>query len=176
MRAARTNDVAVMKVLLDGGADPFLRLPDRTNALLLAAGQGYGGTRGDGPRLPAPTEDTAIAAVTLLLDHGADIRYFNDAGNTVLHAAVARGDNLVSSWSSAGAGSPREQGRLDPARLASGGGGRRGGRGPFAKHRRAAETVGGDAVVHADRSRRTGPPLTLRPGGAPCLPGPPSTT
>jgi hypothetical protein len=67
IRAARTNDVAVMKLLLDGGADPFISLPDKTNALLIAAGQGYGGTRGDGPRLPAPTEETAIEAVQLLV-------------------------------------------------------------------------------------------------------------
>lgn len=131
MRAARTNDVAVMTVLLDGGADPFLTLPDRTNALLLAAGQGYGGTRGDGPRLPAPTEETAIAAVRLLLDRGADVNYFNDAGNTVLHAAVARGDNLVKFLVGQGARiTAQNKAGLTPLDLAQGAGGRRGGRGP----------------------------------------------
>ena len=55
MRAARTNDVAVMKALLDGGADPFITLPDRTNALMIAAGQGYGGIRGEGIRIVVPT-------------------------------------------------------------------------------------------------------------------------
>ncbi|MEO8257759.1 MAG: ankyrin repeat domain-containing protein [Acidobacteriota bacterium] len=131
MRAARTNDVAVMKVLLDGGANPFLTLPDRTNALLLAAGQGYGGTRGDGPRLPAPTEATAIAAVTLLLDRGADIRYFNEAGNTVLHAAVPRGDELVAFLIEHGASiTAANKAGLTPLDLAQGAGGRRGGRGP----------------------------------------------
>ena len=131
MRAARTNDVAVMKLLLDGGADPFLRLPDRTNALLIAAGQGYGGTRGDGPRLPAPTEETAIEAVTLLLDHGADIHYFNDAGNTVLHAAVARGDNLVKFLVERGARiTAQNKAGLTPLDIAAGASGRRGARGP----------------------------------------------
>jgi ankyrin repeat protein len=130
MRAARTNDVAVMKLLLDGGANPFLTLSDRTNALLLAAGQGYGGTRGDGPRLPAPTEETAIEAVTLLLDRGADVRYFNDAGNTVLHAAVPRGDNLVKFLVERGASiTATNKAGLTPLDLAQGGGGRRGGRG-----------------------------------------------
>ncbi len=33
IRAARTNDVDVMKALLAGGADPFITLPDRTTAL-----------------------------------------------------------------------------------------------------------------------------------------------
>ena len=131
MRAARTNDVVVMKLLLDGGADPFLTLPDRTNALLIAAGQGYGGTRGDGPRLPAPTEETAIAAVKLLLDRGADIHYFNDAGNTVLHAAVARGDNLVKFLVEHGARiTAQNKAGFTPLDIAEGAGGRRGGRGP----------------------------------------------
>jgi ankyrin repeat protein len=131
MRAARTNDVAGMTLLLDNAADPFLTLSDRTNALLLAAGQGYGGTRGDGPRLPAPTEDTAIEAVTLLLDRGADIRYFNDAGNTVLHAAVPRGDNLVKFLVERGASiTAANKAGLTPLDLAQGAGGRRGGRGP----------------------------------------------
>ena len=131
MRAARTNDVAVMKLLLDAGADPFLTLSDRTNALLIAAGQGYGGTRGDGPRLPAPSEATAIDAVALLLDRGADIRYFNDAGNTVLHAAVARGDSLVTFLVERGARiTAQNKAGFTPLDLAQGAGGRRGGRGP----------------------------------------------
>jgi ankyrin repeat protein len=131
IRAARTNDVAVMKLLLDGGADPFISLPDKTNALLIAAGQGYGGTRGDGPRLPAPTEETAIAAVQLLLDRGADIHYFNDAGNTALHAAVARGDKLVAFLVERGARiTAQNKGGFTPLDIAQGAGGRRGGRGP----------------------------------------------
>jgi len=131
IRAARTNDVAVMKLLLDGGADPFISLPDKTNALLIAAGQGYGGTRGDGPRLPAPTEETAIEAVRLLLDRGADIRYFNDAGNTALHAAVARGDKLVKFLVERGALiTAQNKAGFTPLDLAQGAGGRRGGRGP----------------------------------------------
>ena len=40
MRAARTNDVAVDEALLDGGADPFITLPDRTTTLMIAAGSG----------------------------------------------------------------------------------------------------------------------------------------
>src|SRR6185436_3875298 len=59
MRAARTGDVGVMKALVDGGANPFLTLTDGTNALLLAAGQGYGGVRGDGIRIVVPTPEDA---------------------------------------------------------------------------------------------------------------------
>ena len=63
MRAARTNDVAVMKVLLDGGADPFLTLPDRTTTLMIAAGLGYGGLRGEAIRIVVPTPEGAVEAV-----------------------------------------------------------------------------------------------------------------
>jgi ankyrin repeat protein len=96
MRAARTGDSAVIKALLDGGANPFLTLPDGTNALLLAAGQGYGGVRGDGIRIVVPTPEDAAGSVQLLLDRGVHVDSYNTAGNTALHAAVNRGDAVVS--------------------------------------------------------------------------------
>ena len=127
MRAARTNDVAMMRVLLDGGADAFMSLPDRTSVILLAAGQGYGGIRGEGPRLPVPTEAMAIDAVQLLLDRGADINSYNDAGNTVLHAAIPRGDKLVAFLVEKGARiNARNKAGLTPLDIAEGKGGRRG--------------------------------------------------
>ena len=104
MRAARTNDVAVMKVLLDGGADPFLTLPDRTNTLMIAAGQGYDGIRGEAIRIVVPTPEGAVEAVQLLLDRGMDVDAFNSAGNTSLHGAVGRGDAVVKLLAS---GAPR---------------------------------------------------------------------
>ena len=103
MRAARTNDVSVMKALLDGGADPFLTLPDRTNALHIAAGLGYGGLRGEGIRIVVPTADGAVEALGLLLDRGMDVDAFNAAGNTALHGAVGRGDAVVKFLASPGA-------------------------------------------------------------------------
>jgi ankyrin repeat protein len=131
IRAARTNDVAVMKALLDGGADPFLTLPDRTTALMIAAGQGYGGIRGEGIRIVVPTADSAIEAVTLLLDRGLDVDAFNNAGNTALHAAVARGDSLVKFLASRGATlNLKNKAGFTPLDIALGkGGGGRGGRG-----------------------------------------------
>ena len=53
-----------MKALLDGGADPFLTLPDRTTTLMIAAGQGYGGIRGEGIRIVVPTPEGAVEALT----------------------------------------------------------------------------------------------------------------
>jgi len=131
MRAARTGDVAVMRRLLEGGADPFLTLPDRTNALMIAAGQGYGGLRGEGIRIVVPTEEDAAAAVELLLDQGMDPDAFNVSGNTALHAAVRRGDPVVRVLAMRGAtlDLPNKAGQT-PLDIAEGRGGRgRGGRG-----------------------------------------------
>jgi ankyrin repeat protein len=130
IRAARTNDVAVMKALLDGGADPFLTLPDRTTALMIAAGQGYGGIRGEGIRIVIPTPESAIDAMTLLLDRGLDVDAFNNAGNTALHAAVGRGDSVVKFLASKGATlNLKNKAGFTPLDVAQGKGGGRGGRG-----------------------------------------------
>jgi ankyrin repeat protein len=137
MRAARTNDVAVMKLLLDGGADPFALLPDRTNALMMAAGQGYGGVRGDGIRIVTPTADGAAEAVQLLLDRGMDVDAFNNTGNTALHAAVNRGDAVVKVLVARGARLIKNKAGFTPLDLASGAGGR-GGRGGTVRESAAA--------------------------------------
>src|SRR5688572_15168460 len=131
MRAARTGDAAVIKALLDGGANPFLTLPDGTNALLLAAGQGYSGVRGDGIRIVVPTADDAAESVKLLLDRGVDVDSFNTAGNTALHAAINRGDAVVKVLAERRARLIKNKQGATPLDLASGGGGRggRGGRG-----------------------------------------------
>jgi len=132
MRAARTSDAAVVKALLDGGADPFLTLPDRTTVLMLAAGSGYGGVRGDGIRIVVPTPENAVETIALLLDRGVDVDGFNTAGNTALHAAVNRGDAVVKYLASRGATlTLKNKGGNTALDLARGVGGRggRGGRG-----------------------------------------------
>ena len=130
IRAARTNDVAVMKALLEGGADPFLTLPDRTTSLMIAAGQGYGGIRGEGIRIVIPTPESSIEAMTVLLDRGLDVDAFNNAGNTAMHAAVARGDAVVKFLASRGASlNLKNKAGFTPLDVALGKGGGRGGRG-----------------------------------------------
>jgi ankyrin repeat protein len=130
IRAARTNDVPVMRALLDAGADPFLTLPDRTTALMIAAGQGYGGLRGEGIRIVVPTPEGAIEALTLLLDRGMDVDAFNNAGNTALHAAVGRGDAVVGFLASRGASlNLKNKAGFTPLDVALGKAGGRGGRG-----------------------------------------------
>jgi ankyrin repeat protein len=125
MRAARTNDVATMKLLLEGGADPFLTLPDRTDALMIAAGVGYQGIRGEGIRIVVPTAQAAIEAITLLIDQGLDVKAFNASGNTAVHGAVTRGDAVVKFLALRGAPvNLQNKAGLTPLDLALGAGGR----------------------------------------------------
>jgi len=138
MRAARTNDVAAMRLLLDHGADPFLTLPDRTNTLMIAAGLGAGGLRGEGVRIVVPTPEGAVEACRLLLDRGMDVDAFNNAGNTALHGAVARGDAVVKFLAERGATLTfRNKAGFTPLDLARGRGGR-GGRGGVVRESTAA--------------------------------------
>jgi ankyrin repeat protein len=138
MRAARTNDVAVMRLLLDKGADPFQTLPDRTNTLMIAAGLGAGGLRGEGIRIVVPTPDGAVDACALLLERGMDVDAFNNAGNTAIHGAVVRGDAVVKFLASKGATlTLKNKAGLTPLDLAMGQGGR-GGRGGVVRESTAA--------------------------------------
>jgi uncharacterized protein len=138
MRAARTNDVAVMRLLLDKGADPFLTLPDRTNALMIAAGLGAGGLRGEGIRIVVPTPEGAVEACALLLERGMDVDAFNNAGNTALHGAVGRGDAVVKFLAERGATlNLKNKAGFTPLDLAMGQGGR-GGRGGVVRESTAA--------------------------------------
>jgi hypothetical protein len=101
---------------------PFLTLTDGTNALLLAAGQGYGGVRGDGIRIVVPTPEDAAGSVQLLLDRGVDIDSFNTAGNTALLAAINRGDAVVKVLASRHARLIKNKAGVTPLDLATGGG------------------------------------------------------
>jgi ankyrin repeat protein len=130
MRASRTNDVAVMRLLLSAGADANATLPDGTTVLMIAAGQGLGPPRGDGPRIRVPTEAGAVEAVTLLLDRGVAIDATNKAGNTALHGAVSRGDAVVKLLLDRGAKIVKNNAGFTPIDVAMGLGGRgRGGPG-----------------------------------------------
>jgi len=90
IRAARSSDVAAMRVLIEGGADPSLHDEKRGGINPLVAVM-------TGPELPAlieadrrPTEGEAIAAIDFLLDHGVETSIANSLGATALHVAALR--------------------------------------------------------------------------------------
>jgi uncharacterized protein len=128
MRAAKANDIPVMKALLDGGADPFITQKDYTTVVMLVAGGGAG-VGAFAPSLKV-TDEGAIQAIQLCLDRGVDINAFNSNGLTAMHRAAARGaDKVVKYLAEHGAMLDlKNKAGLTPLDMAMGkNGGRRGG-------------------------------------------------
>jgi ankyrin repeat protein len=87
LMAAKSADVPLMRVLLDGGADPTLTNVDGTTALMVAAGVGVYGP-GESPG----THEEALEAVKLAHQAGGgDVNDVDKNGETALHGAVYRG-------------------------------------------------------------------------------------
>jgi uncharacterized protein len=98
MRAARAGDTAVIRLLLERGADPTMTTKDGNTALMFAAGVGYRdkNTRG--------SESDALAAVKIFVEAGLDLTPVNSRGETALHGAADRGaDTIVSFLAERGA-------------------------------------------------------------------------
>ena len=88
-RAAQSDDVTVMKLLLAHKADPSIASTDHTTTLMMAAGVGWSDGQSHGLLAEAPE------AIELCLAHGADVNAQNDEGSTALHGAAFRGANNV---------------------------------------------------------------------------------
>jgi uncharacterized protein len=88
MRAAKSGDVEMMTLLLGAGADASLTMPNKSTALMFAAGLGWRDGSPIAPSYDQGTVEEAIQAITLLLDRGADLNAANDNGDTALHLAV----------------------------------------------------------------------------------------
>ena len=128
-RAAKSNDLQVMRMLLEAGADPTLTLKDRTTVLMIAAAGGA--VVGAYAAAIPVTEETSLEAIKLCAERGVDVNAFNSNGQTAVHLAVARGANsLIKYLAEKGAklDMKNKQGRT-PLDVALAGGGRRGGGG-----------------------------------------------
>jgi ankyrin repeat protein len=87
LMAAKSDDVPLMRTLLDVGADPSLTTNRGTTALMAAAGVGIWAP-GENPG----TQDEALAAVKLALEvGGGKVNDIDQDGETALHGAVYRG-------------------------------------------------------------------------------------
>ncbi len=86
MRAARSRDVAAMRLLLDSGADPRRQAANGATALMFAATPARGVAGAD-------AEKAALEAIALCLDRGADVNAVNALGQTALHLAGQAGES-----------------------------------------------------------------------------------
>jgi ankyrin repeat protein len=88
--AAKAADPALMRLLVDHGADPKAVTKDHTNALMAAAGIGFWPAESPG------TESESLEAVKLAFELGSgDVNTANDGGFTALHGAAVHGSNSV---------------------------------------------------------------------------------
>ena len=96
MRAAKSGDIELVRVLLEAGADPLLTLPNGTTPLMLAAGLGWRNGSPLAPSYDQGSDAEAVETLELLLSLGLDLQAQNEAGDTALHAAVGgRGSETI---------------------------------------------------------------------------------
>src|SRR6185295_4407829 len=89
MRAAKSGDVEMVRVLLAGGADPKATLPNGTTALMFAAGLGWRNGSPLAPSYDQGSDAEAVETIKALLELGLDVNAATDTGDTALHAAVS---------------------------------------------------------------------------------------
>jgi ankyrin repeat protein len=90
LRAALCGDLAVVRLLIDHGADPSIGTLDNTTPLMVAAGVGWA----EGFTFQY-SEETTLELVKFLLDKGARVTDANNDGITALHGAAYKGANKV---------------------------------------------------------------------------------
>ena len=152
MRAAKQDDVALMRMLLDGGADVNLVTKKGMSPLMFAASRAGGSRSASAPGV----EQDSTKAVALCLDRGAHIDAADETGQTALHyAAALAGEDVVRLLTARGADVfvKDRQGRtpLDAALSGGGRGGRNAGVGIAAEGQSAsdlsAERAGKSALL-----------------------------
>jgi uncharacterized protein len=95
MRAARSADVPVMKILIANGADAKLATKANGNALMAAVGLLRRDPRDD-PNAEVEAKPNELEAIRMCLDLGIDVNAVNTTTKqTALHAAAQRGSDPI---------------------------------------------------------------------------------
>lgn len=84
LRAAKGGDAQLMRILIEGGADPTLSQKNKRGPIMLAAG--VHAQRKDNALFA--NDASVMDAIKICLDHGVDINAVNDAGETAVYAAI----------------------------------------------------------------------------------------
>ena len=84
LRAAKGGDAALMRILIEGGADPKLNQKNKRNPIMLSAS--VHSQRKDNALYA--NDASVLEAIRICLDHGVDINAVNDAGETAIYAAI----------------------------------------------------------------------------------------
>jgi ankyrin repeat protein len=89
-RAAQSNDLEAMRLLIDAGADPLLATAHGCSPLQVAAGYGYQ------PQTSNFAPNARLATVRFLIEEtGADVNSKDDKGYTPLHGAALMNDKTL---------------------------------------------------------------------------------
>ena len=87
-----SNDLSLMRLLADNGADPMLTTKDGTTPLMVATGIGRTQERSE------EAEQSALETVKLVVELGADVNGADASGQTPLHAASYIGSDAIAQF------------------------------------------------------------------------------
>jgi ankyrin repeat protein len=89
MRAAKSGDVAMVRLLIENGADAKLTQKNSTTALMIAAGFGSRPRADDDEEATdRGTQADAVEVIKVMVEHGVDLHAVNDNGETALFLAT----------------------------------------------------------------------------------------
>jgi ankyrin repeat protein len=88
LRAAKSGDIELVRVLVAGGADATHSMPNGANALMYAAGLGWRNGSPLAPSYDQGSDEEAVETIAFLTQLGLDLNAQDTDGNTALHAAI----------------------------------------------------------------------------------------